>query len=273
MGMWTDDQWTRIEAGIGAVGIRGGKPRADDRQTIEGILWRFANGAKWRSVPAEFGPWHRVAQRFRRWAVAGVWEKLFEILKAAGEAQLGMVFLDGTVIRAHQKAAGARRPQEVLETAPELKTRQAMEALGRSKGGFGTKAVGLCDGAGRLLALELLPGQADELEAVPALFDALPGVPIWTIGDKGYDAAWFRDAVRALGSKPAVPSRKNAKVPAACPRWIYNNRNRIERCWSRLKEWRAIATRSEKTAVSFRAGILLAASLDWIKSLNATLFG
>ncbi len=184
-----------------------------------------------------------------------------------------MVFLDGTVVRAHQKAAGARRPQEVLETAPELKTRQAMEALGRSKGGFGTKAVGLCDGAGRLLALELLPGQADELEAVPALFDALPGVPIWTIGDKGYDAAWFRDAVRALGSKPAVPSRKNAKVPAACPRWIYNNRNRIERCWSRLKEWRAIATRSEKTAVSFRAGILLAASLDWIKSLDAKVFG
>jgi transposase len=147
MGMLTDDQWTRIEAGIRAVGIRGGKPRADDRQTIEGILWRFANGAKWRSVPAEFGPWHRVAQRFRRWAVAGVWEKLFEILKAAGESQLGMVFLDGTVIRAHQKAAGARRPQEALETAPELKTRPALEALGRSKGGFGTKAVGLCDGA------------------------------------------------------------------------------------------------------------------------------
>ena len=63
-----------------------------------------------------------------------------------------------------------------------------MEALGRSKGGFGTKAVGLCDGAGRLLALELLPGQAYELEAVPALFDALPGVPIWIIGEPSLSA-------------------------------------------------------------------------------------
>ena len=98
-------------------------------------------------------------------------------------------------------------------------------------------------------------------------------MPIWTLGDKGSEAAWFRDAVRALGSKPAVPSRKNATVPAACPMGIDNNRNRIERCWSRLKQARAIATRYEKTAVSFRAGILLAASLDCIKSLNAKVVG
>ena len=52
----------------------------------------------------------------------------------------------------------------------------------------------------------------------------------------------------------------------ACPEWIYNNRNRVERLWARLKEWRAVATRYEKTASSFMSILHLAATLDWIKS-------
>ena len=66
---------------------------------------------------------------------------------------------------------------------------------------------------------------------------------------------------------PVVPSRKSAKHPPPCPDSIYCHRNLIERCWSRLKERRAIATRYDKTAVSFAAGIAIAAALDWIKSL------
>ncbi|MCJ2078926.1 transposase, partial [Methylobacterium sp. E-016] len=50
-----------------------------------------------------------------------------------------------------------------------------------------------------------------------------------------------------------------------CPDWIYNNRNQVERLWARLKEWRAIATRYEKTAVSFMGVLSLAAALDRLK--------
>ena len=64
-----------------------------------------------------------------------------------------------------------------------------------------------------------------------------------------------------------VPSRRGAKQPQPCPDYIYRHRNLIERCWSRLKERRAIATRYDKTAASYAAGIAIAASLDWIKSL------
>ena len=52
----------------------------------------------------------------------------------------------------------------------------------------------------------------------------------------------------------------------ACPDWIYTNRNIVERLWARLKEWRAVATRYEKTATSFMGVLSLAAALDWIKS-------
>ncbi len=72
------------------------------------ILWRHQNGAKWRSVPKDLGPWWRAAQIFMRWARAGVWERLLGLVQERG-VQLGMVFLDGTSVRAHQKAAGAAR--------------------------------------------------------------------------------------------------------------------------------------------------------------------
>ena len=72
------------------------------------ILWRHDNGAKWRSLPAEHGPWWMAAQTFIRWSRLGVWDRLLALVQEQG-VQLGMTFLDGTSIRAHQKAAGAAR--------------------------------------------------------------------------------------------------------------------------------------------------------------------
>jgi transposase len=80
------------------------------------------------------------------------------------------------------------------------------------------------------------------------------------------DAKAFRAAAKEMGAIPVVPSRRNARQPETCPAYIYRHRNLIERCWSRLKEWRAIATRYDKTATSYAAGIAIAATLDWLKS-------
>ena len=54
-------------------------------------------------------------------------------------------------------------------------------------------------------------------------------------------------------------------APAACPDWIYVHRNQVERLWARLKEWRAVATRYEKTAKSFMGALCLKAALDWLR--------
>jgi transposase len=140
------------------------------------------------------------------------------------------------------------------------------QALGRSRGGFGSKIIGVCDAAGRLVDFVLAPGQAHELAPSLALSKRLPKAPVWALDDMACDAKEFRAAVRAMGATPVVPSRKNAKHPEPCPAYIYRHRNLIERCWSRLKEWRAIATRYDKTATSYAAGIAIAATLDWFKS-------
>jgi transposase len=106
--MLSDGQWALLEPLIEACRPKGKTPPQDLRRTLSAILWRHENGAKWRAVPTELGPWWRAAQIFIRWAKAGVWERLLTLVQERGIA-LGMVFLDGTSVRAHQKAAGARR--------------------------------------------------------------------------------------------------------------------------------------------------------------------
>src|SRR5918912_2212906 len=106
--MLSDTQWERLEPLIEACRPKGKTPPQDLRRTLSAILWRHQNGAKWRAVPADLGPWSRAAQTFIRWARLGVWERLLRLAQERG-VQLGMTFLDGTNIRAHQKAAGAAR--------------------------------------------------------------------------------------------------------------------------------------------------------------------
>jgi transposase len=106
--MLTDAHWMRLEPLIEACRPKGKTPPQDLRRTLSAILWRHQNGAKWRAIPAALGPWSRAAQTFIRWARLGVWARLLLLAQERG-VQLGMTFLDGTSIRAHQKAAGAAR--------------------------------------------------------------------------------------------------------------------------------------------------------------------
>jgi transposase len=122
----------------------------------------------------------------------------------------------------------------------------------------------IADGSGRAVAFALAPGQAHELPLAPELLEALPETPLWTVADKGYAAPAFREHLWERGTRPAIPPKRN-EAPVACPAWVYNNRNLVERLWARLKEWRAVATRYEKTARSYMGVLCLAATFDWIK--------
>lgn len=106
--MLTDAPWAMLEPLVEQCRPKGRTPPQDQRRMFEAILWHHANGAKWRAVPAELAPWWRTAQTFIRWVRLGVWERLLNLLQERG-IQFGMSFLDGTSVRASQKAAGARR--------------------------------------------------------------------------------------------------------------------------------------------------------------------
>ena len=112
--------------------------------------------------------------------------------------------------------------------------------------------------------MALAPGQAHELPMAPGLLNCLTALALWIVADRGYASHAFRMLIWSLGARPAIPAKRN-EAAVACPSWIYTNRNRVERLWARLKEWRAVATRYEKTASSFMGILCLAATLDWIK--------
>jgi transposase len=92
MAVLTDAQWAKFEAAIAGANIRGARPRTEDRRTIEAIIWRLDNGAKWRSIPA----------------VRGVWDQIMAHVVAQGEPRLAFACIDGTIARAYQKASSAR---------------------------------------------------------------------------------------------------------------------------------------------------------------------
>jgi transposase len=104
----TDAQWAALAPLVEACRPRSKRPPGDLRRTLDGIFWRHRNGATWRAVPAEYGPWWRPAQLFIRWSRLGAWQRLLGLAQERG-IELGLALLDGSAIRAHHKAAGARK--------------------------------------------------------------------------------------------------------------------------------------------------------------------
>ncbi len=115
----TDQQWERIAPLLPPQRPETGRPAKEHRLVLNAILWRIRSGAPWRDLPAEYGPWETIYSRFRRWRDAGIWEEVLRTLQAEaaddGELDATLAMLDGSSIRAHQVATGARK-KGVLST-------------------------------------------------------------------------------------------------------------------------------------------------------------
>src|SRR5437763_5446210 len=111
----TDGRWAAMAPHVAAAKRRtGGQPPVlPDRMFFEALLYLGRTGIPWRDLPAEFGAWDAVYNRFRRWVASGSLERLFELLTAEPRfADVRRVLVDATIVRAHQHAAGARRQKK-----------------------------------------------------------------------------------------------------------------------------------------------------------------
>lgn len=106
----SDAEWERLRPFLPVSIGRCGWWR-DHRQVIDEILHRVRTGVQWRDLPERFGPWKTVYERHRLWSADGTWERLLQQVQAAADAAGEIdwdVSVDSTIVRAHQRAAGAR---------------------------------------------------------------------------------------------------------------------------------------------------------------------
>ena len=102
-----DDQWERIAPLVPGRQGHVGVTAKDNRLFVEAVLWILRTGSPWRDLPPELGNWHNTYTRFSRWGKSGVWQRVADAFTT--DADLQALLLDGTIIRAHQHAAGAQK--------------------------------------------------------------------------------------------------------------------------------------------------------------------
>ncbi|WP_338126273.1 IS5 family transposase, partial [Gluconobacter kondonii] len=128
-----------------------------------------------------------------------------------------------------------------------------------------------CDNQGRPFGFALSGGQVSDYKATDTLMAFAVPNPKAMLADRGYDSDWFRQDLLLRGILPVIPSRKGRSVPQKTDWRRYRDRNRIERMFNKLKQMRRIATRYDKTALSFMSFLNIAAARLWIESfVNGT---
>lgn len=254
-GLMTDDEWAIVEPFLTTPSLRGGRPPANHRRVLDGILWICRVGAPWRDLPEAFGNWNSIWRQFRRWCESGVWDVLLQGLADGGGELDALQMLDSTTIRAHRCAAGETGGIQ-------------FQALGRSRGGFTTKVHLRCNAAGLPVGVVLTTGEAHDVTAYDALMEQRDSDPGAMLADKGYDSDAIRHDLQDRGSAPEIPTKSNRKVQRSVTKRLYRLRSRIECFIGHLKEQRRIATRYDKTATSFLGFVLLGCFRLWIRFVH-----
>lgn len=168
-----------------------------------------------------------------------------------GETDQEWVFADGSYVRAHQHASGARIGEE--------------RAIGKSCGGSTTKIHMVADAYGNPLDFDITGGEVHDAKAAPLILGKV-GKAEHFIADKGYDSQDIRDVLKRMNVNPVIPRKSNSKKPnLEFDRYLYRLRHLVENLFARLKHFRAIATRFEKLARNFRAMLYLACTFICIK--------
>ena len=122
----------------------------------------------------------------------------------------------------------------------------------------------MCDGKGRPLILLLSEGQMSDFGGAALMINAFPKAKT-LLGDKGYDADWFRKALADRKIEACIPSKSNRKIQIPHDTVLYRQRHKIEIMFGRLKDWRRIHTRYDRCAHTFMSAICIAATvIFWI---------
>lgn len=223
------------------------KGKESCRRFIEAICWILRTGAQWRELPEQYGNWNSVFSRFNAWSKKHIWTLLHAFCIEAPD--LEYLFLDATIVRAHACAAGYKE--------------QTNQGLGRSKGGFTSKIHASADALGNPLIFIVTPGQRNDITQASDLLGTI--MDAYVIADKGYDSLEFRLKIINQKCISVIPPRSNRKEQFEYDEYLYKERNLIECMFSKMKHFRRIFSRFDKSAQNFCSFLSFAGAILWLR--------
>jgi transposase len=256
----TDRQWAFIRPLLPPA-ARTGRPRADDRRTIEGVLYVLTTGCRWQDLPREYGAPTTVWRRLKRWGEEGVWERLWRAALVAldrqGQLDWTMAFLDGSFAPA--KKGG--------------------DKVGLTKKGKGTKWMLVVDGNGLPLGFHLDSANVAEVRLAEETLDTIRVCrggtrgrpkqrPKTLVADRGYDSSAFRGVLRRRGIRMCIPAKRRPASwrpkrgrPVLARREEYRLRYKVERSFAWLGNFRRLLIRWEHLSGVYRSFFTVAVLL------------
>ena len=239
----TEQQWAFIQPLLPPP-ARIGRPRANDRRTIEGILYILITGCRWQDLPQEYGAPTTVWRRLKRWGEERVWERIWRAALAALDRQRQLdwtiAFLDGSFAPA--KKGG--------------------EKVGLTRKGKGTKWMLVVDGNGLPLGFYLDSASRAEARLAQQTLDTIKVArphgrpkqrPEKLVADRGYDSSGFRQALRRRGIRMCIPPKRRPAAwkakrgrPIVARKADYRLRYTVERSFAWLGNFRRLLIRWER---------------------------
>ena len=266
----TDQQWAFIQPLLPPP-ARTGRPRANDRRTIEGILYILITGCRWQDLPHEYGAPTTVWRRLKRWGEEGVWERIWRaVLSALDErSQLdwSMSFLDGSFAPA--KKGG--------------------EKVGVTKKGKGTKWMLVVDGNGLPLGFHLDSANTAEVKLAEQTLDTIRVArprgrpkrrPEKLVADRGYDSSAVRAALRHRGIRMCIPPKRRPATwrakrgrPVVARKEEYRRRYTVERSFAWLGNFRRLLIRWERHVSVYLSFFAVAVLVICVRRLSRSTEG
>lgn len=233
------------EQAVNEKSENGGRPRCPLDTVIAAILYRLREGCSWRALSI-FAPYSTIYGWWKIWCESGLWHRVFQEVCSKPAGRLWGI--DSTCAKVHKHALCAgQTPRN--------------QQIGKTRGGPNTKIHALVDAQGRPLKILLSAGTVHDSKLSRDLLEGCQDRVI--LADKAYDSDGFRQWLVEHDLGACIPPKANRIHPPKYHRGHYKKRHRVENCFQRLKEFRAVATRYEKLDDRYLGFVLLAAILTW----------
>ena len=243
----SEDAWSKIFIFLkGCKGIYTGS-ETHCKKFIEAIYWMSRTGAQWRELHERYGNWNSVYKRFNAWSKKNIWTEFIQF--CAKDPDLEYVMIDTTIVRAHACAAGYGK--------------QSCEGLGRSNGGFTCKIHAKVDAIGNPLQFIITPGQTSDVTQAKYLLNDVFDAQV--LADKIYGSKEVRMQIRKQNCTDVIPSRSNSLKPVEYDKHIYKERHAIECFFGKIKYFRRVFSRFDKSSRNFMAFLAFVGAILWLR--------